>query len=221
MSSTPPREAPPREGLLQRIRRRVGQFRPKKTVHLVLARPLKAEPVASSAVRMVRITSPEDARFGAFIEICREQDVDEEWCRDQLERGSIGALALAEDDEPVGVGLVARGRFWVDEIGQTFVTGSDGCYLYAIYVRPPFRGRGIQLLIDHERFAWAIECGARWAYVVVHAANQSSRKAHARSGFIKVASVIRTRWRRWNWTRTHRRSASPAGTWTFAPPDAG
>lgn len=131
-------------------------------------------------------------RLGLLLGLALEQGLDEEWCLDQLANGASCILALSRQggqEQALGMGLVTFRPFWIEEIAHQFDPGPQGCYFFATYVRPAYRGRGIQKLLDGQRLARAAALGRRWAYAVVDTSNLPSCRSHRRSGFRPVLRI--------------------------------
>ncbi|MGE5612057.1 MAG: N-acetyltransferase family protein, partial [Bacillota bacterium] len=149
----------------------------------------------SSHIHTLWLTTPDDPAYPLLLQIAQEQGLDDAWCREQLTAGDPCILAIA-DGKAVGMGLVTRRVFWIEEILHEFVPGPDGCYFYSTYVSPPYRGRRIQGLLDTRRLHWASAQNLRWCYALVEHPNTPSLRAHYRVGFRPAARIDRLRLRR-------------------------
>jgi GNAT superfamily N-acetyltransferase len=129
-----------------------------------------------------------------LLQIAQEQDLDDAWCREQLTADDPCILAII-DGHPVGMGLVTRRIFWIEEILHRFDPGPDGCYFYSTYVSPSHRGQRIQTLLDTHRLRWALAQNLRWCYALVEHPNTPSLRAHYRVGFRPSARIDRLRLR--------------------------
>jgi ribosomal protein S18 acetylase RimI-like enzyme len=132
------------------------------------------------------VDSPDHPDFHHVLAVAGEQGLDADWCREQLAEGATCGVALLREgdgrERPVGMGMLRMQRFWVEEIGHHFDPGARGAYLYALYVSPAFRGRGIQGLLISQRFRTALYQGRRFAYAMVLSTNIPSIKGHLAQG---------------------------------------
>lgn len=142
-------------------------------------------------VRLRWINSPDDPQLLA---LSKEQALDQEWCAQRLAVRDW-CIVVEVGGTPAGMGLLSIQDFWVEEIGQQFRPGDAGCYFYATYVSPPFRGQRLQRLLDGQRLAKAANLGLQTAFALVEAKNAASLKSHGSSGFEQVARITRARWR--------------------------
>ncbi|MFC6089048.1 GNAT family N-acetyltransferase [Saccharothrix lopnurensis] len=122
--------------------------------------------------RDIRLTAlrSDPAAFGAAL--AHEQGVDEAWWRAFLDPAR-GVKVIAEAPEPVA--LVA---------GVPHEDLSDVLYLYSMWVKPEFRGRGVGAVLVGEVLAWAREHGWARVRLRVFRGNRVARRLYERLGFV-------------------------------------
>ena len=188
-----PRPQRVRGSRLRSLAHRLTRLAPVFETHYHFTQDLHANPPLEVTIPDVYTTSidaPAHPHFPHLLTIAREQGLDQSWCEDQLSEGAQGVVALFRQhgtDVPVGMGMLRTRPFWVEEIRHHFNPGSRGCYLYALYVSPDFRGRGIQHALSAERLALAQ--GLRYVHSLVQNTNRASLKGHAARGAIPSARI--------------------------------
>jgi ribosomal protein S18 acetylase RimI-like enzyme len=192
LPATPRVESADRPAHLRSLARRLT---PTFETHYHFTHDLDATPpreIELPDVYTTTIDSPAHSDFPHMLTIAREQNLDRTWCEDQLAEGARCAVALLrhhDTDLPVGMGLFRTQPFWIEEIRHHFTPGPRGCYLYALYVSPRFRGRGIQHALAAARLHLALAQGRRYAYSLVLNTNRASLKGHSARGAIPSARI--------------------------------
>ena len=222
-----------RGGLLPRVRsllRRLARPRLAFESHYHFTRDLRTTPPREVTIRNVYMTtvdSPEHPDFPHMLTIAAEQGLDADWCQEQLAEAATCGVALLREgdspDRPVGMCMLRTRPFWVEEIGHHFNPGPRGAYVYALYVSPAFRGRGIQGLLFSHRFQTAAGEGRRFAYSMVLNTNTPSIKGHLAQGAKVSARIDCVRVGPLHLASVRRlKPASPIGSFTHAgfPRDA-
>ena len=127
-------------------------------------------------VRELRLRSLEDApeAFGSTLEEERSFGMSE-WVGwiDGWE-GATNALYVAEaEDDESWVGMAVGSR-----------TGEEPrAHLYAMWVDPAWRTRGVGTLLVHEVLGWAGSWGARWGVLGVTETTDGAARFYERLGF--------------------------------------
>ena len=189
----------PHKGAAPRLRallRRVAHARIQLESHYHFTQDLRATPPREVTIPNIYTTTVDSPGHGSWpyvLAIAREQSLDESWCRDQLADGARCTLAIERSDDGtdrvVGMGMVRTQPFWIEEIRHHFAPGPGGCYLYALYVSPRYRGRGIQHAITATRLQAAVAQGCRYAYTLVLDTNHASLKGHSARGAHLTARI--------------------------------
>lgn len=175
---------------------RVARLRPTFESHYHFTQDLRATPpreITIPSIHTIIVHSPHHPAFPHMLAVAQEQGLDLDWCREQLADGATCIVALLRErhshDCPVGMGMLRTRPFWIEEIRHHFTPGPGGCYLYALYVSPPFRGRGIQHMITAARLRRAVAEGCRYAYTLVLNTNRASVKGHSVRGATLTARI--------------------------------
>jgi GNAT superfamily N-acetyltransferase len=183
-----PRAADARGLRFGSVLRRLLRLRLSFESHYHFTQDLRSSPpreVTIDNIYCTAVDSSEHPGFPHMLAIAQEQGLDSGWCRDQLGEGARCILAMSNHDgaeRVVGMGMVRTQPFWIEEIRHHFAPGPGGCYLYALYVSPGFRGRGIQHSINSARLRTCLALGARYAYTLVVNTNYASLKGHFAHG---------------------------------------
>lgn len=162
--------------------------------NLLAARIRRAAPAEPPAgLRLMWLGGIDDPRMAPAVAINSEQGLGQDWCEEQLQAGARCLLALAEDTRPVAAAWLIDREFWIDEIGHSIHPEPRGCYLYADWVTPAYRGRGLQRLMIRERIAAGAQAGKREAFSVVRPENLPSLRSYQACGFGAAVGVARIR----------------------------
>ncbi len=107
---------------------------------------------------------------------------------DPISYYDIGELIDAEHAEVVvavdGDLIVASG--YAKEIrSSNYVMPSRQCFLGFMYVRPEYRGKGINGMVTDALFAWAKDRGLTEVRLRVYDDNEGALRAYAKKGFKK------------------------------------
>ena len=216
-----------RSGLLSRVRSlliRLARPRLALESHYHFTRDLRTTPPREVTIRdvyMTMVDSPDHPDLPHMLTIAAEQGLDADWCREQLAEGATCGVAMLREsndpDRPVGMCMLRTRPFWIEEIGHHFTPGSQGAYVYALYVSPAFRGRGIQGLLFSHRFQTAAAEGRRFAYSMVLNTNAPSIKGHLAQGAQVSARIDCVRVGRLHLASVRRlKTGLPIGSFTHA-----
>jgi GNAT superfamily N-acetyltransferase len=173
------------------LRRLRGVVRPRHTRFYLYCRELGRleTPDVPADVQLVSLGGAGGEHYEALVDLCLEHGLDEDWVAEQFAAGSTASLALA-GGEPAGFIFLTCQAFYVSEIAHTFNPGLGGSYVYALYLRPRHRGRGLARLLEasvlvHGRDA----CGARTTYGLIESTNFASLRLHAALGFVPALRI--------------------------------
>ncbi|MEN8041911.1 MAG: GNAT family N-acetyltransferase, partial [Actinomycetota bacterium] len=94
-------------------------------------------------------------------------------------------------DDPSGIVMVAEDDRQVVAMGRADLLTPTEAWFHGARVRPSHRGRGIAGLLAEESIDWARDSGAHVARLLIEDANESSIRHIRKTGFRRVATVIR------------------------------
>ncbi|MBW4720010.1 GNAT family N-acetyltransferase [Saccharothrix obliqua] len=114
--------------------------------------------------------------FGSALTV--ERDYDESRWRDLL-HPRWGVKVVAEAPDPIG--LVAA---------VPHAERERALYLYSMWVKPPYRRRGVGEALVAEVLAWAREHGWRFVQLRVFRGNVAARRLYERLGFTGDGEVM-------------------------------
>ena len=167
------------------VRRLRHAIRPRHVRFYLVCRELSSlqAPEVPRDVTLLTFSRAGGAHYEELVELCREHGLDEEWVAEQFDAGSTAILARV-GEEAAGFIFFTCQPFYVSEIAHTFNPGLGGSYVYALYLPPKHRGRGLARLLEasvlvHGRDA----CGARMVYGLIESTNAASLRLHAALGF--------------------------------------
>jgi len=98
-------------------------------------------------------------------------------------------VAAMIDDPAIEVVVAVDGDLVVGSgyaktiIASEYITPRKQAFLGFMYVRPEYRGRGINKLVTDELLAWAKEAGHTEVRLTVYSDNESAIRAYEKAGF--------------------------------------
>lgn len=88
-------------------------------------------------------------------------------------------LIVAEENN----GIIASGYALIKKAEKNYYRFKEYAYLGFMYVKPEYRGKGINKVITDELIAWAKSRGINEVRLEVYAQNESAIKAYEKAGF--------------------------------------
>ena len=158
---------------------------------LILCRELAADlppTVWPVGFEGVTVQTTQDSGFPALRNLYESYQFPAGWVEEMLSRGRAAVVALATDQSrgdrvAAGGGWSVREPFHVDELGRKLDCGGNGVYFFGDLVASPWRGRGLQRLVIHERSHLAARNGVTRAFSVTHRSNIPSLKSYQHEEF--------------------------------------
>lgn len=165
---------------LRAIRAQASFLRPVFWSSYVIERDLRLPLIGGERTDNVELTfleSPQHELFNDLLSITKCVGVGKMKCMQFMTNGAVAVLARVSRDSTMhaaGCGWITQSDTVVPFLNARFVGDPSVCMLMHDFVKPEFRGLGLQRMLGRHRLAYAMERGAKRAFGYIRRANTPS-----------------------------------------------